>query len=219
MAKSISALVFAAALTAAAPVRAQEPLDPFTEFTALCLEWDGDLVAAEELAKERGYRPAQDRVDEIAVIRRQNWTTFAWVKTVDDVEVQLVLRPQGFIGSPGGAESTRAYHDRCSVAVRPGDRGRLRGRLARYLRQDSFRQMGASVFAWTLGPDGRVPVRQSQFDRDLIGLTNDRGMRMATVAEHHGQVILSLFVPARMDCRLREDYSETEPNIVCGGLG
>jgi hypothetical protein len=214
MAKSISALVLAVALTAAAPVRAQTPLDAFTEFTALCLEWDGDLVAAEELAKERGYRPAQDRVARLGSRERRQWTTFAWVKTEGDLEVQLVLRPQSFIGNATGSE--RSYHDKCSIAVRPGERGRLRDQLARKLGQDSFRQMGASVFAWTIGAQGRAPVRRNVFENRLMTLFDDRGMRMVTVAEHHGQVILSLFVPARMDCRLREDYSETEPNIVCG---
>lgn len=217
MARSVFALAVALALMGSAPLRAQEPLDAFAEFTALCLDWDGDLVAAEELAKERGYRPAQDRVASVDVIRRLQWTTFAWVKSEGGVEVQLVLRPQSFIGNANG--TVRSYHDRCSVAVRPGQRGRFRNQLAERLEQDSFRQKDTSVFAWTIGPQGRAAVRRNVFENRLMSLFDERGMRMATVAEHRDQVILSLFVPARMDCRLRAEYSETEPNIVCGRSG
>lgn len=206
-----------ALLFSGGPTAAQQPLDGFAEFEALCMAWDGDLTIAEELSAERGYQSAQDRANDVEILSRAGRSrfTFAWTKTVGDTEVQLVVRPQTFIQQG----SHRVLLDQCSVAITPGRRSALRGAIARELGLASFRQMGSSVFAWTVGPKGREPVRRREFDRALLSLMDDRGLRMLTVAQHNNQVILSYVVPARLDCRVRETYSATEPNILCGVAG
>ena len=185
------------------------------EFNALCLEWNGDLEATQELVVERGYRPAQERLEGFEPGGRPVRNLYVWARTIDGVDIQVVAKPRSFIGV-GGSGGVRSYQDVCSVVVSPGHRSSLRGALARHLRQDSFRQNGASVFAWTNGPEGKQVVRSALFSDRLYTLMSERGLHMVTVGDHNDQVILSYFVPSREDCLFRPNYTATEPNIVCG---
>jgi len=213
-------LLFATALLTAALAPPQSEVGrsseriAMAEFQALCLDWDGDLEATEAIVTERGYRPAQERLEAFTprgstAYRRY---TFVWARQDDGVEIQVTARPRSYIG--GGGQ--RVYQDICSVAVDPGNRTQLRNSVARHLGQDSFRQMGASVFVWTNGSQGRRAVRRAVFENRLFRLFTEEDWRMITVAQHGEQVILSYFTPSRESCRVRSEYSASEPNIVCG---
>lgn len=205
----------AIALMSAAPAPPRIPAATvLEEFKALCLEW-GDLETTQELAIGRGYRPAQERLAAFEPGGLPVRNLYIWARTIEGVDIQIVAKPRSFIGF-GGPGGIRAYQDVCSVVVTPGHRSSLRGALARHLRQDSFRQDSASVFAWTNGPNGKQVVRRNVFDDHLYELMSERGLHMVTVGDHNDQVILSYFVPSREDCLYRPNYTATEPNIVCG---
>lgn len=193
------------------------PAEVFAEFRAVCLDVEGDLETAQEIAVERGYLPVHHRVDDFQPLGNSSHPlfTYVWAKSVGGADVQVMLRPRGHFRK-GGADDAVAYHDQCSVSVAPGRRSALRAEAARHLRQDSFRQMGSSVFAWKVDGNGVHPVRRPQFEANYIPLMRDEGMRVLAVSEHRDRAILTLMTPAREGCRARDTPSDTEPNIVCG---
>lgn len=208
----LAVIMSAVALTSAAPAPPTLSAAVVAEFKALCLNWDGDLEATQELVIERGFQPAQDRLESFRPGGRPARYTYVWARNIEGVDVQVVAKPRSFIG--WGNE--RFHQDVCSIVVTPGHRTSLRNEVAHELDQDSFRQAGASVFAWTQGPNGKAVVPRRIFDNQLYRLMSEAALRMVTVADHNDQVILSYFVPSREDCWFRPNYTATEANIVCG---
>lgn len=208
----LAVIMSAIALTSAAPAPPTLSAAVVAEFKALCLNWDGDLEATQELVVERGFRPAQERLESFRPGGRPARYTYGWARNIEGVDVQVVAKPRSFIG--WGNE--RFHQDVCSIVVNPGHRTSLRNEVAHELDQDSFRQAGASVFAWTQGPNGKAVVPRRIFDTRLYRLMRDGALRIVTVADHNDKVILSYFVPSREDCLYRPNYTAIEANIVCG---
>ncbi len=184
-------LVAACCVGLAAPQSPPSPVSPellFSEFKAICLDWDGDPEAAAEIAGDLGYSPSQELVPD-DLFQGQGLVVFS--KTEDGVDWRVVTRA-GFIGGDG----VRALHHRCYVSADPGEFRPMRETARRHFGFGWFQQRDTSVFAWIPGPDGqREPVRRGRFENGLLRLSRREGLRFVTVARHNNQVILAYIVP------------------------
>lgn len=181
--------LFAVLSTAPSPQASNSP-DLFEEFRAVCLEWDGDPQAVEEIALERGYEPSQELIPD-DLFQRQGLRV--WSRRHQESEWRILLWDGRRLHGFGGGTT---YHNRCYVSSAPGDRRLARRRTADHVGFPSFRQKRTDVFAWLPGLNGeRERVRRNAFEhRGLVPLT-DRSMRMILVNDHEGQVMLTYLSP------------------------
>jgi len=165
------------------------------EFRAICLDFDGAMDLAEEVALERGYRHAPDEVPEDLF---QRGGLYVYSKDVDGTHWRVVLKRNRIIWG-GGAETERntARFIRCSVSADPANFGSARRAVGRHTGLRSFAQRNTTVFAWIPLPgDRRRRVSRPAFDDHLQRLLDEDGMRAILVAEHGQQVIMTLMTPA-----------------------
>lgn len=162
--------------------------DLFEEFRAVCLDWDADPEAAEEIALERGYEPSQDLIPDDLL---QPVGLNVWSRTADGVEWRVLTKRKGLnSGAIGNVD-----HDRCYVSATPARVGPIREAVRRHVGFNAFSQRRTHVFAWLPSPDGLQPVRRAVFEHTGAITLTRRGMRMILVREHEGQVMLTYITP------------------------
>lgn len=209
----IAPAIFGAILLSAqapSPRVAAEAL--FEEFQAICLDNDGAPDSTTFLAaRQRGYMPSQHLIPD-DLFQGHQITLFSRVENgvewrVTTMETRFTRRATGEV----------APHTRCYVSAAPGDLRASRALVAQRLEQASFQQRGAAVFAWVPTETGhRRPVRRSSFERNILGLMNEEGLRFVTVARHKEQVTLGyvaatqvrercVFYAGYRECRRVED--------------
>ncbi|RZJ42710.1 MAG: hypothetical protein EON86_06965 [Brevundimonas sp.] len=163
------------------------------EFRAICLDFDGAMDIAEEVALERGYRHAPDEVQEDLF---QRGGLYVYSRDVDGTHWRLVMKKARYFLGASETEASTTRFIQCAVSADPGDFSSARRAVARHTGLRSFAQRNTTVFAWTPGEDDeRHQVPAVSFERRGIELFNEEGMRAIMVARHGNQVIMTLMTP------------------------
>lgn len=193
---AVTAALLALSTIGAAPAPSMTDGDRLLEeFKAICLDFDGAMDLAEEVALERGYRHAPEEVPDDLF---QRGGLYVYSKDADGAHWRVVLK-RNRIHWGGGVEteSTTARFIRCSVSADPAHFGSARRAVGRYTSLRSFAQRNTTVFAWIPTPGGqRRAVTRPAFDGHLQRLLDEDGMRAILVAKHGQQVIMTLMTPA-----------------------
>lgn len=196
MSRSAFAAAFLAIFTLGAapapPVTDGERL--LEEFRAICLDFDGAMDIAEEVALERGYRHAPDEVPEDLF---QRGGLYVYSKDVDGTHWRVVMKRARIFWGLTETEEATARFIQCAVSASPANFSSARRAVARHTRLRSFAQRNSTVFAWIPGEGNRRrQVPRYLFDDHLLRLLNEDGMRAIMVSQHDGQVIMTLMTPA-----------------------
>lgn len=169
------------------PIQPPATPDLFEEFRAICLDWDADPEAAEEIALGRGYEPSQDLIPDDLFQRER---LRVWAREYHGVSFRVVVKRGRYFNWDG-----EVYQDRCHVSAAPSRIGALRRDVRRHLGFGSFRQRHTDVFAWLPSADGPQAVRRPVFEHTGTVALHRRGMRMVLVRQHEDQSILGLISP------------------------